>query len=117
MQNSSRGNQRTQGEVSSPPTVELEDKQTDGEGSGASAMAQGSILRLEKRIRTEKEKEKDAARKKMLRAKIRANDPSIPKKTVDREKNRRKKKMEQYYAVLDNDETKDKELERLRDEL
>ena len=39
----------------------------------------------EKRKRTQKFKEKDAARKRAFRARIKAKDPFIPKKTVERE--------------------------------
>ena len=114
MQNSTSGNQRSQGEVSSPPTVELESMQAENEEAEASATAQGSIPKPRKRIRTQKEKAANAERMRILRAKIKANDRSVPKKVAEREKNRGKKRMEQFKAFLNGDRAKDKELERLR---
>ena len=116
MQNSARENQEDQGEVSSPPTVELESKQAENEEVGASVTAQGSVLKSKKRIRTQKDKAKNAANMRILRAKIKAKDPSISKKTAEREKNRNKRRWAQYNAVLANNQAKDKELERLRTE-
>ena len=107
MQNSTSENQEDQGEVSSPPTVELESMQAENEEAEASAMAQGSVPKVKKRIRTQKEKEKDAARKKILRAKIKANDPSVPKKTAEREKKRNKRRWEQLSAILAGGQAKD----------
>ena len=114
MQNSTSGNQRTQGGVSSPPTGELELKKNDGEGSKPTATTTASVSRQGKRIKTEKEKAAHAERMRILRAKIKANDPSVPKKTAEYDKNRGKKRMEQFKAFLNGDRAKDKELERLR---
>ena len=62
MQNSTSENQEDQGEVSSPPTVEHEDKQAENEEVGATEMTQASVPVAKPRIRTQKEKEKEAAR-------------------------------------------------------
>ena len=48
-----------------------------------------------------------------MRAKVKAGDPSVSKKTAETVKNRGKRKTVKYKAFYDSDRTKDEEIERL----
>ena len=101
-------------QVLSSQNEQFKIKKQENEEFESTAEVTASVPKQGKRIKTEKEKAKDAEAKRILRAKIKANDPTVPKKTVESMKKRNKKRTEQFNAILNDDRTKDKELEHLR---